>query len=44
MAYVIDREHCTNCGRCAMQCPTHAIGGGMEGTVVEKDKCIECGK
>lgn len=44
MAYVIDREHCTNCGRCTMQCPTHAIGGGMEGPEVDRETCIACGK
>ncbi len=43
MAYIIDREHCTNCGRCSMQCPTHAIGG-MGGIGIDKEKCIECGK
>ena len=44
MAYVIDREHCTNCGRCSMQCPVHAICGSMEGVSIDKEKCIECGK
>ena len=44
MAYVIDREHCTNCGRCSMQCPTRAMVGGMEGVSIDKEKCIECGK
>lgn len=44
MAYVIERKHCTNCGRCTMQCPTHAIGGGMEDPVVDRETCIACGK
>lgn len=44
MAYIIDRNNCTNCGRCAMQCPTRAIGGGMDGVSIDKDKCIECGR
>lgn len=45
MAYIIDPKHCTNCGRCSMHCPTHAIGGAMGAPVsIDKDKCIECGK
>lgn len=45
MAYIIDPGHCTNCGRCSMHCPTHAIGGAMGAPVtIDKDKCIECGK
>lgn len=44
MSYVVDREHCTNCGRCGMQCPVRAIGGGMGGTIIDPDRCVECGK
>lgn len=44
MAYIIDREHCTNCGRCSTACPHRAIGGGMEGPQVDPAKCVECGK
>lgn len=44
MAYIIDKSNCTNCGRCSMHCPTHAIMGTMEGVSVDREKCIECGK
>lgn len=43
MAYIIDKEHCTNCGRCSMHCPAHAIGGDFSGPKVDPEKCIECG-
>ncbi len=44
MAYIIDPNNCTNCGRCAMQCPTHAISSTPQGVSIDPERCIECGK
>ena len=44
MAYIIAPEHCTNCGRCAMACPTHSITGTPDGApTIRRDTCTECG-
>lgn len=43
MAYVIDKDACTNCGACASECPVEAISeaGGVH--VINADTCIDCG-
>ena len=43
MAYVIDRQHCSCCHRCRVECPVGAIR--FKGTKywIDPEKCISCG-
>ena len=42
MAYRINFDDCTCCGRCGMKCPQHAIAGWGE-VKIDPDKCVDCG-
>lgn len=44
IAYAIDAEACTACGRCARHCPTGAISGPKkEVPGLDPELCIRCG-
>ena len=44
MAYVIDRQHCSCCHRCRVECPVGAISVSDDGKyVIDPDTCIDCG-
>lgn len=42
MAYAIDQDECTGCGKCQPVCPVGAITGGGSYYVIEADTCNEC--
>lgn len=43
--YTIDKEKCTGCMVCAINCPTKAITGERkEYHTIQQDLCIKCGK
>ena len=51
MSYVIDKETCIGCGKCAKNCPAEAIsktdyiapGHKLPSMVIDSTKCIKCG-
>ena len=43
MAYVIDREHCSCCHRCRVECPVQAIRFKGSKYWIDPEKCISCG-
>lgn len=43
MAYVIDREHCSCCHRCRVECPVGAIRFKGSKYWIDPEKCIDCG-
>ena len=51
MSYVIDKEKCIGCGKCAKNCPAEAIsktdyiapGHKLPSMVIDSTKCIKCG-
>ena len=45
MEYYIIPEQCKKCGKCARDCPVHAISGevGKIPYVIDPNKCIKCG-
>ena len=51
MSYVIDKEVCIGCGKCAKNCPAEAIsktdyiapGHKLPSMVIDTSKCIKCG-
>lgn len=43
MAYVIDREHCSCCHRCRVECPVGAIRFLGSKYWIDPEKCIDCG-
>ena len=51
MSYVIDKEVCIGCGKCAKNCPAEAIsktdyiapGHKLPSMVIDSSKCIKCG-
>ncbi len=43
MAYVIDKDACTNCGACAPECPVECISEKGDVHVINADECIDCG-
>ena len=51
MSYVIDKEKCIGCGKCAKNCPADAIsktdyiapGHKLPSMVIDSTKCIKCG-
>ena len=43
MAYVIDREHCSCCHRCRVECPAEAIRFVGAKYWIDPEKCVECG-
>ena len=51
MSYVIDKETCIGCGKCAKNCPAEAIsktdyiapGHKLPSMVIDSSKCIKCG-
>ena len=51
MSYVIDKEVCIGCGKCAKNCPAEAIsktdyiapGHKLPSMVIDSTKCIKCG-
>lgn len=43
MAYVIDREHCSCCHRCRVECPVGAIRFKGSKYWIDPEKCVECG-
>ena len=42
MAYVITKG-CIECGRCMRECPEEAIYKGTGTSVIDPNKCIDCG-
>jgi Dissimilatory sulfite reductase (desulfoviridin), alpha and beta subunits len=51
MSYVIDKDVCIGCGKCAKNCPADAIsktdyiapGHKLPSMVIDSSKCIKCG-
>ncbi|MBW2004155.1 MAG: NADH-quinone oxidoreductase subunit NuoF [Deltaproteobacteria bacterium] len=44
IAYIIDEEKCTGCGKCKRVCPVEAISGEKkELHKIDPEKCIRCG-
>lgn len=44
VAYSIDPELCTGCGKCLRACPSDAISGKKKQPhVIDSDKCLACG-
>ena len=51
MSYVIDKDKCIGCGKCAKNCPADAIsktdyiaeGHKLPSMVIDSTKCIKCG-
>ena len=43
MAYVIDREHCSCCHRCRVECPVGAIRFKGSKYWIDPEKCVDCG-
>ena len=51
MSYVIDKDACIGCGKCAKNCPAEAIsktdyiapGHKLPSMVIDSSKCIKCG-
>jgi len=42
--YVIDRDKCKGCTKCARNCPADAISGSVKQPhVIDQSKCIKCG-
>ncbi len=37
-------QGCTFCATCLYECPTGAIGMGMDGAVIDPDRCTGCGQ
>lgn len=43
MAYIIDRDHCSCCHRCRVECPAQAIRFKGAKYWIDPEKCVECG-
>jgi NAD-dependent dihydropyrimidine dehydrogenase PreA subunit len=43
MAYIIDKDACTNCGACTTECPVDCISEQGDVHVIDADECIDCG-
>lgn len=43
MAYIIDKNKCTNCGTCQPLCPVEAITEVDDKRFIDPDTCISCG-
>ena len=44
MAYKIDENKCTNCGKCAEVCPVEAISKGEKNHTIDEETCVSCGQ
>ena len=42
MAYVIDKEECTNCAACEDECPVEAISEKDDVRWINPDECTDC--
>lgn len=42
MAYYIDQDLCTGCGRCPPVCPVEAISGSHNYYEIDPQTCNEC--
>ncbi len=43
MAYRINKEKCTACGKCEPVCPVEAISKKGEKYEIDEAKCVSCG-
>jgi len=43
MAYLIDKQECTNCGACEPECPVEAISEKDDARWIDAELCTDCG-
>ncbi len=43
MAYLINKDECTNCGACEPECPVSCITEVNDKRQIDPDTCIDCG-